>query len=148
MLATGLIHFNIVVCCANSLKCICLLYTAYLYQGKAEEPLATVGDAIVSFLARPDQTTKSMCLVSKYCMPKEKGKFNFIKKLTSNLPGLRAHAPALPKTYPGLWRNPHPLTWCHDRPRWSKAASRRRWLGTLIPSVYIISQVQPWLIPK
>jgi hypothetical protein len=51
----------IVIIC-NVVKTICM----FLVVLKAEDyPLVTLGDAIASFLERPDPATKGMCLISK-----------------------------------------------------------------------------------
>ncbi|XHG01953.1 hypothetical protein AWENTII_005319 [Aspergillus wentii] len=55
--------FLIVVIICNVIKILCFLFT--LRITKADPPLCTTGDAIQSFLQKPDPHTKGRCLVSK-----------------------------------------------------------------------------------
>jgi hypothetical protein len=76
------LHFNtdilIIVCAVNFFKAVSVLFTwAFLVQRwhwkrklcrENEEdyrPMVTVGDAVQSFLRRPDDTTQGMCLASQ-----------------------------------------------------------------------------------
>ncbi|KAF7167150.1 hypothetical protein CNMCM5623_000557 [Aspergillus felis] len=56
--------FLIVVIICNAIKIASFLYT--LRITKKDQPLCTTGDAIQSFLKRPDPYTQSRCLVAKY----------------------------------------------------------------------------------
>jgi len=55
-------HLAIIVVLLNLFKVLLMLYIAF---GIKESPLMTMGDAVSSFLQQPDETTKSMCLLSK-----------------------------------------------------------------------------------
>ncbi|KAM0421030.1 hypothetical protein ACHAPT_011101 [Fusarium lateritium] len=93
------VNFNIPVAIgvilANAAKAIILLYVAFR---PPEEPLLVLGDAIQSFLRKPDQFSKHMCLAS---MDDVKTK--------------------------GTWASIKSLRWVSTRRRWSAAVSRRRW---------------------
>jgi hypothetical protein len=52
---------TVVILC-NISKVTCMFITIFYLKGA---PLVTLGDAIESFLKRPDHTTKGLCLVSK-----------------------------------------------------------------------------------
>ena len=86
----------IVVIC-NLGKVLSMLYVAFYIK---DDPLMTVGDAIQSFLSRPDKTTKGMCLASKA---------DVVAK------SIAVMSEPEPKPY-----QPTPL-------QWRTAASRRRW---------------------
>ena len=68
------LHFNfsiiVIVVVCNIVKAACMFYVAY---GKMDVPLMTIGDAAASFLERPDDTTRNMCLADwSFFMNKEK----------------------------------------------------------------------------
>ena len=52
----------IVVVVCNLGKVLSMLYVAFYIK---DDPLMTVGDAVQSFLSRPDKATTGMCLISK-----------------------------------------------------------------------------------
>jgi hypothetical protein len=116
-----------------------IIYTAVLRQGKKgdnnHDPLSTIGDAIVSFLKKPDTTTVSMCLVdnvnivNKPVLSKRvtlRNKLRFWQK-----PKTSTRVMTTPATL-GLWHSPTPQRWEDEKPRWMAAASWRRWLLTII----------------
>lgn len=74
-----------------------MLYVAFYIK---DDPLITVGDAIQSFLSRPDETTTGMCLVSK--------------------------ADVVAKSLPVI-SDPEPKPYAARRLQWRTAASARRW---------------------
>jgi len=86
----------IVVIC-NLGKVVSMLYVAFYVK---DDPLITVGDAIQSFLSRPDKTTTGMCLVSKADV--------VAKSLT-------------------VISDPEPKPYAARRLQWRTAASARRW---------------------
>ncbi|ENH75560.1 hypothetical protein FOC1_g10005534 [Fusarium oxysporum f. sp. cubense race 1] len=51
----------LIVCIMCLSKCLLCAYTLKVRSWKSEEPLMTVGDAISSFIAKPDTCTKGMC---------------------------------------------------------------------------------------
>lgn len=85
----------IVVIICNLTKTICMGIIAWKQDS---EPLVTLGDAIASFLDRPDMTTEGNCVV---------GKTRFVKNRSWGL---------------------LPSRWTPKRSRWFGAASSRRWL--------------------
>jgi hypothetical protein len=76
-----------------------MLYVAF---GSLEDPLITMGDAVSSFLASPDNTTRDMCLVNRKEIVKA--------SRSGEMEKLRA---------PKYWR---PV-----QQRWFNAVSKRRW---------------------
>lgn len=52
----------IIVIVFNAIKVLTLIYVFFAVK---ENPLLTMGDAVASFLKRPDDTTRGLCLVSK-----------------------------------------------------------------------------------
>src|SRR5271155_146102 len=104
-------------------KCICIIYTTILHQQKHEVPLFTIGDAVVSFLSKPDPTSQKMCLVSKSMIYPSSGlrSFKFTTRKATTL--VDCH---------NIWRRPYHLEWNRRQPRWFEGASRRRWWCTII----------------
>ncbi|EXK82470.1 hypothetical protein FOQG_13183 [Fusarium oxysporum f. sp. raphani 54005] len=51
----------LIVCIMCLSKCLLCAYTLKVRSWRSEEPLMTVGDAISSFIAKPDTCTKGMC---------------------------------------------------------------------------------------
>jgi hypothetical protein len=126
--------FSLVVCCANWCKCICIIYTALLYQNEADEPLASIGDAIRSFLSRPDPTTRSMCLIDKSMVSQNYTSRSFVSDKTvkgSRLKFRKAGQTRKPSSS-DFWRTPHAQRFQRKHPRWLEAATRRRWCCTII----------------
>ncbi|KAL2821811.1 hypothetical protein BDW59DRAFT_163993 [Aspergillus cavernicola] len=54
----------IVVCLSGFMKVVTMFLAARLHGRRRSPPFLTVGDAVASFLTRPDPTTKGMCLMS------------------------------------------------------------------------------------
>jgi hypothetical protein len=92
-----------VVIAFNLVKALVL---AYIFFGLTEDPLLTIGDAVVSFLTQPDNTTSGSCLMSK-----EK-----IKKWTERQPESETV----------------PLPYDPTRRRWSSVISKSRWFVCLV----------------
>ena len=87
------IMIAVIVC--NLIKTICMSMIAW---NRGPEPLVTLGDAIASFLDRPDVTTEGGCIAAR---------LRFEKSKSWNLLSSR---------------------WDPKRLRWFRAASRRRWV--------------------
>ncbi|KAI5921707.1 hypothetical protein F4810DRAFT_677442 [Camillea tinctor] len=94
-------------------------------ESEGEEPchniedvgLSTLGDAIASFMQRPDTTTKNMCLATKYdfSIPNNKKKSRQSESQC------------------------HPREWKQKPERWAAAATRKQWIYLLLLYVlYII----------
>lgn len=98
----------ITVLLCNAVKMICFIFV--LYVGGSMHPLVTNGDAIQSFLARPDTSFKGRCLVSKVDV-KNKKKIWLEQSL--------------------------PLQWRGNRRRWAAGATKGFWLSTFIPYVLL-----------
>jgi hypothetical protein len=56
------------VTCLNLLKALLIYYTAFMIK---EEPLMTMGDAVASFMERPEPRTKNLCLLTKKDIKKQ-----------------------------------------------------------------------------
>jgi hypothetical protein len=95
----NLIIILVVVVC-NAGKLAGMLYVAF---GALEDPLVTMGDAVSSFMASPDNTTKGMCLVNRREIVGASYYFGGIERLRA----------------PKYWR---PMS-----QRWFNAASKARW---------------------
>ncbi|KAH7270937.1 hypothetical protein B0J15DRAFT_483716 [Fusarium solani] len=93
------INFNIPVAVgviiANAAKAIILLYMAF---SPPEEPLLVLGDAIHSFLKKPDPFSKHICLASIHDVKTQ-----------------------------GAWASIKPSRWVSTKRRWAAAISRTRW---------------------
>ena len=87
------IMIAVIVC--NLIKTVCMSMIAW---NRGPEPLVTLGDAIASFLDRPDVTTEGGCIAAR---------LRFEKSKSWNLLSSR---------------------WDPKRLRWFRAASRRRWV--------------------
>jgi hypothetical protein len=85
------------------LKCLCIVFTAYWLQKCHEEPFCTLGDAVSSFLQRPDCHTIESGIATRASFQKKNG--------------WKADAA-------------QPMQWHSHRLRWYAAASRRRWIFT------------------
>ena len=96
------ILITVLIC--DAVKFICFVLT--LCVGGSMHPLVTNGDAIESFLLRPDTSLKDRCLVSKVDV--EKSKYFWSKQ-------------------------PLPLRWRSNRLRWAAGATKSCWLLTFIP---------------
>ena len=114
-LSIGILAF-VIVC--NVAKITCFFYTLSLDKF---EPLITIGDAIKSFLANPDHTTSSLGLLDAHAV--------------------RMGQLVLAKSEDGLFANQTlGLLSQHSRRRWrwSKAASRSRWVLTLVACIILL----------
>ena len=87
----------IVVILANATKALIMILT---WRNLRTPTLATIGDAIASFLDDPDQTTVGICLTDKRDIMRAKG----------------------------IWKNLGAKRWIPVRHFWFRAASLKRWL--------------------
>lgn len=95
----------------NAIKLICFIST--LWMGGSMYPLLTNGDAIQSFLLRPDTALGNRCLASK-----ADAKYN-----------------------KSFWSQQSlPILWQGRRRLWAEGAPKDVWLATLIPSVTNLCQ--------
>lgn len=67
-----LLPISVLVTILNFLKVCIILFTAF---GIKEDPLMTMGDAVVSFLEEKDLTTMNVCLLSINDVKKNRGYF-------------------------------------------------------------------------
>lgn len=95
----------------NACKCICMFLAL---RRQWEEPLVTVGDAISSFLSRPDKYTEGRCLMAKVDIHRGPLRWRLLAA------GKTSNTAPLPVTYYA------PL-----QRRWFAAASTKRWLTTM-----------------
>ncbi|PFH60353.1 hypothetical protein XA68_11095 [Ophiocordyceps unilateralis] len=104
----------ITICTMNMVKVCVMLWSWWARSGKGPEtgdnqPLYTLGDAIASFMRRPDDMTANMCLATKD---------DFLRRRHSRWKFWKSVAPS-PETGPRLFRKEPRL--------WMQAASWRRW---------------------
>ena len=105
----------IVVC--NIIK---LAVMAYLASSNVlTQPLVTIGDAITSFVMKPDPTTNNMCLISRRDMTD----YTDYIDLQSHNNHLHLLNPLPMKP----WHPAEPQRWKPKALRWSSAASKKRW---------------------
>lgn len=95
--------YILVVAIFNTIKCICILV---IIIWKREPTLSVLGDAIASFLSKPDTYTKYLGITSKIEIVRS-------DKLWSGSKGL-------------------PLRWESRPSRWCSAATTRRWIFTMV----------------
>ena len=104
----------IVVC--NIIK---LAIMAYLASSNVlTQPLVTIGDAITSFVMKPDPTTTNMCLISRRDMT------NYTDYIDLQSHNNHLHPNPLPMK---PWKPAEPQRWKPKDLRWSSAASKKRW---------------------
>lgn len=95
-----------IIIVANTIKAIVIIWTLCLYDGE-NPPLVTQGDAIDSFLRKPDEETKGICTVNKGDISKRHvWGFNY--------------------------QNRPPVPWKNTKHRWLHSASFRRWFTCYI----------------
>ncbi|KAK4909791.1 hypothetical protein LTR49_021460 [Elasticomyces elasticus] len=105
------LHILITVILMNAGKAACMFLTLYRQR---EATLVTVGDALSSFLDRPDELTKGRCLMGKVDV--SKGPLSWKAKGVKNTPNT----------------NPLPITYYAPiRRRWFAGATVRRWCVTM-----------------
>ncbi|KAJ9609034.1 hypothetical protein H2200_006805 [Cladophialophora chaetospira] len=112
----------ILVVILNFVKLTAMALTVLYAFDKEDLPLLTMGDAVASFLEKPDGMSKGMCLISA----------SKIKELGTTLWHRQAHAQVV--QYPGEIRS-----------RWSRAVSTRRWLTCLLLYVVALSTAAGYL---
>ncbi|KAL5355932.1 hypothetical protein BJX96DRAFT_171126 [Aspergillus floccosus] len=111
----------IIICC-SVIKLLCILLAA---RDDRDEVLLTVGDAIASFLTRPDPSTQGTGLLSKVLVQDKNSGWYRNYNEGGDIPLLSM------KEY-----NPQRLP---ENKRWSDAVSRMRWMSTLILCVILIA---------
>lgn len=104
------------VCVVNAIKLLCMLYSISILadDGRMTKPLATIGDAITSFLCIKDDATKNLALIEKRLVVKEK---------TS-------------------WSLQRTSSWAPDRSRWYKLVTKKRLFLTFGLYVFYREQVE------
>ncbi|KAF2971938.1 hypothetical protein GQX73_g1523 [Xylaria multiplex] len=92
-----------------------------------EAVLATLGDAVASFMREADKTTKNMCLVTKHDIVKS------LEKRPSNRKGKKDLNP-----------ESHPRRWKVDNIRWMSVVTRKQWFYLIL--LYTISLTALYVI--
>jgi hypothetical protein len=105
----------LVVIFCNAIKLVCMVLAA---RDDREEVFLNIGDAIASFLTRPDPATESAGLLSKDAVKKGTQGWHKTSLVYSRIPPTEI-PPVTPQHLP-------------PRKRWAQAVSKTRWLGTLI----------------
>ncbi|ODM16736.1 hypothetical protein SI65_07701 [Aspergillus cristatus] len=123
----------IVICLTASVKVVAMFLAARVSRSRSP-PLLTVGDAVASFITRPDPTTKGMCWISSADVHR-----GLWKSHTSILLDNSQHEVI---TYKRL----------SPRKHWGKASSKKRWLATfllsLIAFLFAIYMVVSYSLPS
>ncbi|KAE8134430.1 hypothetical protein BDV38DRAFT_255458, partial [Aspergillus pseudotamarii] len=88
----------VIISLATLMKVVAMFLAAHLQRTRAP-PLLTTGDAVASFLERPDDTTKGMCWASRRCM--KKGNWRPSSVLSTGQPPTREYRHLSP---PRQWR--------------------------------------------
>ena len=101
----------VIISLATLMKVVAMFLAAHLQRTRAP-PLLTTGDAVASFLERPDDTTKGMCWASRLCI--DKGNWRPSSVLSTGQPPSREYRHLSP------------------RRQWRKASSPLYWAGTSI----------------
>ncbi len=113
----GNLPIVLVVVVCNAVKAIIMLIVAVKLTGS---PLITIGDAIESFLDRPDETTKGVCLLNR----DQAALYAYVNPYREKTPGQQQWA--------GVEKIDVKSRVIRFRTlRWSKAASGRRWSVTI-----------------
>jgi hypothetical protein len=102
----------VIIC--NLLKVLCMFLTVWKYK---TETLVTVGDAIASFLDKPDPTTEGRCLSSKEDFVR--GPWAWGRRSNWNAVRILSDSPGAPQV------------WNPSVQRWWRAASLKRWISTM-----------------
>jgi len=114
---SGNLPIVVVVIICNLIKMICMLFTAFRLGSGS---LITIGDAVASFLAQPESTTKSRCLLSRDEVVKEVDRQRYHPDKSRQLP-------------------PVPMTARVSRQKWASAASWARWIFTI--SLFVLALI-------
>lgn len=122
----------ITICIMNLVKVGVMLWSWRTRNCKGpntgdHQPLYTLGDAIASFMRRPDDTTAGMCLATKD---------DFLRRRPDKWKPWKSVAPS-PETGPRVYRKQSRL--------WMEAASLRRWTILLMLCVCTIAAGGPLL---
>lgn len=120
--------FLIIVICCNLVKIICFAGVLYITKSKQDPSLCTTGDAIQSFLKRPDPYTRGRCLA-------ERNSYKRGPKANNWIPRPVAIGDA----------------WTGGRRRWVEALGLRQWLSYTLTTMSIWCAMVPisvLLLPK
>lgn len=118
---TTYILFAVVSC--NAIKLVCMCLTATFLWNLDEPILATIGDAVASFLENTDDTTKGFCLLDFTCAKEE---------MWENGASENAYDPFYHRKRAGCL--------------YSATTHTRWWLTVVICSVYVIAGFALWRI--
>ncbi|PYH98138.1 hypothetical protein BO71DRAFT_317030 [Aspergillus ellipticus CBS 707.79] len=113
----------VVVLACNAVKVVCMFWTA---RADRKEIFLTVGDAIASFLTRPDPATARMGLLSRANL--RQGPQPWRSRRAAYWPLAAKDAPQ-----PQAWATVPP------RQRWIKAVHVGQWIGTVLICLVVLS---------
>ncbi|KAL2812282.1 hypothetical protein BJX63DRAFT_432724 [Aspergillus granulosus] len=105
----------LVVLGCNLIKLLCTLFTI---RDSREDVFLTIGDAIASFLTRPDRNTQGACLLSKPLIAKSAHGWDRKRSKVHSIS-------------PDLVQGSLPLRLCSQK-RWFQAVSPARWICTML----------------
>ncbi|KAF2127575.1 hypothetical protein P153DRAFT_398181 [Dothidotthia symphoricarpi CBS 119687] len=105
------VHLVIVVIIIGLLKTVAMLFISFRIS---DTPMMTIGDAVSSFLIRPDATTKGICLLNKSSLK------------DFRIPASPAHGTSATGGYSSIGWSAPPQTFDHKKRLHISAASGRR----------------------
>lgn len=108
------------------LKVMAMILAARIGRSRSP-PLLTVGDAVASFMSKPDRTTEGMCWISSVDV-----RGGMWKKLSHGQQARAEQDESVPEEKTITFRRLSPLKF------WVHAASARRWVLTMIMLVTLI----------
>ncbi|RMZ81806.1 hypothetical protein DV738_g2021, partial [Chaetothyriales sp. CBS 135597] len=132
----GNILIIITVIACNAVKAALMLFVAFRLHGS---PLITIGDAVASFLQRPDLTTEGLCLLTRQDVTRENEKIRLGRKSVLEQPRL------WPLNLGATTPRGQPAT--NHRYRWCQAASWWRWIltiGLMVLALAIVATLLAW----
>lgn len=113
------LHIAILVILLNLVKALAMAYTAF---GITENPLMTVGDAVASYIERPDPSAADSCLLEKVDIQAEQ----------------MGHWSTIPRHFSFMrMRWIQPKKYDAKPKRWYRAVSYKRWITCL--AMYILA---------
>jgi hypothetical protein len=109
---------------------VCIILTSISHVREASEgntPIATIGDAIASFLSTEDPTTRGMCLAGKPLPSEAQNPLEFIKRIAAKSSRHQTRR----STHGTSWPQQGMQASRDHHARWFDGASQR-WYSTII----------------
>lgn len=139
-----------IVIVSNVVKCLCMLATAQYLWNLDEPVLATVGDAVASFLAKEDKTTAGWCLLDSTTLKQVFRPISGIEPLSARNQQAKSMIHGIPlserQEKNELLRNEISVYQRQPIKRLIAATSSRRWGWTVVICyMYMFSGLMFWL---